>query len=75
MRAGGELARVWRIFHPRFLAVEMTDLRMAKVSAPPVVRKQPEIFIRTFIIRMSCSARLLENGTAKSKRKRSTSLR
>ena len=36
------------------------------------IRKQPDIFRRTLIIRISCSARLLVNGTFKSCRKAST---
>jgi hypothetical protein len=39
-----------------FLAVEMMARRQAKVRAPAMVRKPPEIFILTFIIRRSRSA-------------------
>jgi hypothetical protein len=50
------------------------DLRRAKVRAPSRVRNEPEIFILTFIIPRSCSARLLVRGTSKSVRKRSVSV-
>jgi hypothetical protein len=62
-----------RMLIPCFRVVEMTERMEAKISAPPKVRKPPEIFILTFIMRMSCSAWLLVNGTAKSSVKRSTS--
>jgi len=52
-----------------FSAEEMTERRRAKSRAPSSVRKQPEIFIFTFIILRSCSARLLVKGTSKSVRK------
>jgi len=41
MIALGGLARVWIIFQPCFWAVEMTDLRAAKVSAPDEVHMLP----------------------------------
>src|SRR5437016_14500328 len=44
-----------------------------KVSAPSVVRKQPEIFCLTLGMRTACSATLLVNGTAGSFMKRQTS--
>ena len=44
------------------------------MRAPSRVRKQPEIFISTFIILRSCSARLLVKGTSKSVRNRSVSV-
>ena len=53
MRLAGFAARVWRMFQPCFRAVAMTDRMRAKVRAPAMVRKQPEIFILTFIIRKS----------------------
>ena len=59
---------------PCFLAVDTTDLSSAKIRAPSRVRKPPEIFILTFIIRRSRSARLLVKGTSKSVRKRSVSV-
>jgi hypothetical protein len=45
-----------RMLIPCFRAVEMTERMVAKISAPATVRKPPEIFILSFIIRMSCSA-------------------
>ena len=45
----------------------------ANLAAPADERKPPEIFWRSFIMRPSCSARLLVNGTVRSDRKRSTS--
>jgi hypothetical protein len=48
--------RVLKMSQPCFRAVEMTERRVAKVSAPAWARKPPEIFILTFIMRMSCSA-------------------
>ena len=41
---------------PCFLAVESTVRSVAKFPAPVAVRKQPEIFCLTFIMRKSCSA-------------------
>src|SRR5271166_704362 len=61
------------MLRPCFLAVETTDLRRAKIRAPARVRNEPEIFILTFIILRSCSARLLVKGTSKSVRKRRVS--
>lgn len=61
-----------RVFRPCFLAVERSLLIRAKCSAPCTVRKQPDIFKRTLIIRISCSARLLVNGTLISCRNAST---
>ena len=54
------------MFQRCFRAVDMTDWTQAKVRAPAMVRKPPEIFILTFIIRRSRSASLLVKGTAKS---------
>ena len=45
-----------------------------KMTTPFLERKLPEIFMRNFITRMSCSARLLVKGTIKSRAKRSTSV-
>src|SRR5207302_3457223 len=42
------------------------------MATPSSVRKQPETFCCTLIMRRSLSAWLLSNGTAKSCRKRST---
>jgi transposase len=56
MRSAGFAARVWRMFQPCLRAVAMTDRRRAKVLAPLRVRKEPEIFILTFIIGRSRSA-------------------
>ena len=55
---------------PCFRMVEMTERMVAKVSAPARVRKPPEIFILSFIMRISRSAWLLVNGTSKSAMKR-----
>ena len=68
------LTRVVKMFHCCLRAVEITPHRVAKTSAPFLEREPPEIFMRTFIMRMSCSARLLVKNTAKSCAKRSTSL-
>ena len=46
---------------------------VAKSIAPASDRNPPEIFCRSFIIRPSCSAKLLVKGTLGSVRKRSTS--
>jgi hypothetical protein len=56
MSEAGEFDRVLRRFQPRLRAVERTERSVANVSAPTWVRKPPDIFIFTFIIRMSCSA-------------------
>ena len=45
------------------------------VSAPSCVRKHPEIFWRTLLMRSACSARLLVKGTPASVMKRQTSSR
>src|SRR5271156_5860282 len=74
MSRSGVAVRTCRMLKPCFLAVDTTDLRSAKIRAPSRVRKPPEIFILTFIIRRSCSARLLVKGTSKSVRKRSVSV-
>ena len=58
---------------PCFFAVDMTERRVAKSSAPPVERKPPEIFCLAFIMRASRSPWLLEKGTAGSWRKRKAS--
>lgn len=58
------------MFHPCFRAVETTERRRVNVLAPAIVRKPPEIFISTFIMRRSRSPRLLVKGTVKSWRKR-----
>ncbi len=50
------------MFQPCFRAVEMTERRQAKVRAPAMVRKPPEIFILTFIIRRSRSASIVGEG-------------
>ena len=73
IRRAGAAVRVWSMFQPCFLAVERTERMTAKSFAPSSDRKPPEIFWRNFIIRPSCSARLLAKGTAGSVRKRSTS--
>jgi hypothetical protein len=52
--AGGAV-RVSRMFHPCFRAVETTERRRANLLAPAIVRKPPEIFILTFIMRRSRS--------------------
>ena len=46
----------WMMFQPCFLAVEMKPRTVAKSSAPFWLRKPPEIFCLTFIMRPSCSA-------------------
>jgi hypothetical protein len=66
MRLAGFAARVWRMFQPCLRAVDMTVRMRANVRAPAIIRKLPEIFILTFIIRRSLSASLLVKGTAKS---------
>jgi hypothetical protein len=48
--------RAWMTFHPCFLAVEMKERMMAKSKAPSRLRKLPEIFCLTFIMRTSRSA-------------------
>lgn len=60
----GDRVRVSKMLIPCFLAVEMemTDLMSAKTCAPLRVQKVPEIFIRSFIMRRSCSAWLLVFG-------------
>src|ERR1700677_3447829 len=50
------MVRARRILMPCFRAVERTERMVAKISAPARFRKPPEIFILTFIMRMSCSA-------------------
>src|SRR5436305_13653731 len=67
-REFGFRARALKTFRLCLRAVEITDLRRAKSTAPGRVRKPPEIFAFTFIILKSCSARLLVKGTSKSKR-------
>ena len=74
MSVSGVAERIWRMLKPCFLAVETTDRRRAKICAPSRVRNEPEIFILTFIILRSCSARLLVKGTLKSVRNRSVSV-
>ena len=44
MKVAWFAARVWRIFQPCFWAVAMAARRRAKVRAPAIVRKLPEIF-------------------------------
>jgi len=56
IRVAGGAVRVRRMFQPCLRAVESTERRVAKVSAPAQLRKPPDIFIFTFIIRRSCSA-------------------
>ena len=51
-------------FQPCFLAVERTERMTAKSFAPSSKRNPPEIFWRSFIMRPSCSARLLVKGTS-----------
>ena len=53
MSRSGVAVRTCRMLRPCFLAVDTTDLRSAKIRAPSRVRKPPEIFILTFIIRRS----------------------
>lgn len=50
------LERVVSRIQPCLRAVASTERRVAKVFAPAAVRKPTDIFIFTFIIRMSCSA-------------------
>src|SRR3974390_2568769 len=66
MRGSGRAVRVWRMFQPRLRAVATIERRAAKSRAASKVRKEPEIFILTFIMRRACSARLLVKGTEKS---------
>ena len=73
IRRAGVAVKVWSMFQPCFLAVERTERMTAKSFAPFSERKPPEIFCRSFIMRPSCSARLLVKGTVGSVRKRSTS--
>ena len=56
IKVSGVAARVWRMFQPCFRAVEITVRRVAKVAAPAWLRKLPDIFIFTYIMRISCSA-------------------
>ncbi len=70
--ASGVAARVWRMSQPCFRAVETMDRRQAKSLAPSRVRKAPEIFIFTFIMRGACSAGLLVNGTSTRTRRTSS---
>ena len=56
IRSSGVVESALRRFQPRLRAVERTERSVAKVSAPAWVRKPPDIFIFTFIMRMSCSA-------------------
>src|ERR1017187_7731290 len=56
MSEAGVFDRVLRRFQPRLRVVERTERSVANVSAPAWVRRPPDIFIFTFIIRMSCSA-------------------
>ena len=74
MSVSGVAERTCRMLKPCFRAVETTDRRRAKIWAPSRVRNEPEIFILTFIILRSCSARLLVKGTSKSVRNRSVSV-
>src|SRR5271157_4508456 len=73
MRERGRSVRVWRMFQPRLRAVATSERTAAKSHAASKVRKAPEIFILTFIIRRACSARLLVKGTEKSTRERRAS--
>ncbi len=50
------------ISHLRFLAVLMTLYKATKSRAPSSVRKQPKIFMQSFIILKSRSAKLLVKG-------------
>ena len=50
------------MFHPRLRAVETTERLQAKVSAPAMVRKPPEIFVLTFIMRRSALAQIVGEG-------------
>ena len=65
MSCSGVAVRTCRMLQRCFLAVDTTDLRSAKSRAPSRVPETPEIFILTFIIRRSCSARLLVKGTSR----------
>src|SRR4029079_1298131 len=62
----GGMVSARRMLTPCFRAVEMTERIAANISAPTTVRNPPEIFIRSFIMRISRSAWLLVNGTSKS---------
>ncbi len=73
MRDWGRAVRVWRMFQRRLRAVATTERTAAKSQAASKVRKAPEIFILTFIMRKACSAGLLVKGTEKSTWKRKTS--
>ncbi len=73
LQVGKQFVRVASMrFQPCFRAVDRTLRNVAKSRAPCSKRNPPEIFMRSFIIRRSCSARLFANGTAKSIGKRST---
>ncbi len=65
-----QLLRVSHNSQDCFLAVEMEERIRANFWAPKVVRKPPEIFCCTFIMRMSCSAWLFVNGKLQSVIKR-----
>jgi hypothetical protein len=56
------------------LAVETDGPEACKDLSAVEGRNDPEIFILVFIIRRSCSARMLVKGTSKSVRKRSVSV-
>ena len=56
IKAAGGAVRVRRVFQPCLRAVDRTERRVTKVSAPSQLRKPPDIFIFTFIMRISCSA-------------------
>src|SRR5665648_672237 len=56
-----------------FLKVEINPRIRQKVTAPCLLRKVPEIFCWTFIMRTSRSAKLLSKGTLQSCIKASTS--
>ena len=62
-------------FRPCLRAVDSTLRSVAKSCAPCSERNPPEIFIRSFIIRKSCSAWLFVNGTLSSLRNRNTDSR
>ena len=51
---------------PCLRAVEMQERSAQKVRAPSKVRKQPETFYWTMIMRTSRSARMLSKGMRKS---------
>ena len=72
-KLSGDSVRVSTTFQPCFLAVPMTERRMANSLAPWQERNPPEIFCRSFIMRAACSARLLVKGMRGSVRKRNTS--